>query len=136
MPGGLEHSRALRAVVYVVLFVLGAFQGVVGSFQYSQPPTPWVAVLLAVVIFVSCLFAGWGTESFGGMLLVGAGWILASFLLSMGSHGGSVIITATLAGEVYLYGGTLAVAVAAAATFIGLGRTRARSAPRSPGLPR
>jgi hypothetical protein len=129
-------SRALRVVVYVMLFVLGAFEGVVGSFQYSQPPVPWVAVLLVVVIFASCLFAGWGTDSFGGLLLVGAGWILTSFLLSMGSHAGSVIITATSAGEVYLYGGTLAVAAAALVMFIWLARSRGRSVPRPPGLPR
>ena len=29
-------QRALTAVGYVVLFVLGAFQGLIGSFQYSQ----------------------------------------------------------------------------------------------------
>jgi hypothetical protein len=111
-------SRAYSVVVYIVLFVLGAVEGVVGSFQYSQSPAPWIAVLLALIVFASCLLAGWGTESFGGVLAVGAGWILASFLLSMGSHSGSVIITATAAGEWYLYGGTLAVALAAVARFV------------------
>jgi Family of unknown function (DUF6113) len=117
-------SRAFSAVLYVVLFVLGAFEGIVGSFQYSQSPAPWIAVLLVLAIFASCLLAGWGTESFSGTLVVGFGWILASFLLSMGSHTGSVIITATSAGEWYLYGGTLAVALAVLATFIWLTRSR------------
>jgi Family of unknown function (DUF6113) len=117
-------SRAFSAVVYVVLFVLGVVEGVVGSFQYSQPPTPWIAVLLVLAIFASCLLAGWGTESFSGMLAMGAGWVIAAFLLSMGSHSGSVIITATTAGEVYLYGGTLAVLAASLTVFVWLARFR------------
>lgn len=117
-------SRAFNVVVYVVLFVLGVCEGVVGSFQYSQPPAPWIAALLVLALFASCLLAGWGTESFRGMLMVGIGWAIAAFLLSMGSHAGSVIITATTAGEVYLYGGTLAVGLAALATYVGLTRSR------------
>jgi hypothetical protein len=122
------NSRAVSALLYVVLFVLGAFVGVVGSFQYSQPPTPWIAVLLVLAVFASCLLGGWGTESFRGTLIVGFGWILASFLLSMGSHTGSVIITATAAGEWYLYGGTLAVLLAVLATFVWLARSRSQGA--------
>src|SRR5215469_11087099 len=91
-------SRAFSVVVYAVLFVLGAFEGIVGSFHYSQPPAPWIAVLLVLALFTSCLLAAVGTESFRGMVMVAIGWAIAAFLLSMGSHAGSVIITATTAG--------------------------------------
>jgi len=111
-------------VVYAVLFVLGAFEGIVGSFHYSQPPAPWIAVLLVLALFTSCLLAAVGTESFRGMVMVAIGWAIAAFLLSMGSHAGSVIITATTAGEVFLYGGTLAVGLAALATYVWQTRSR------------
>jgi small-conductance mechanosensitive channel len=113
--GGL---RALTtAVGYVVLFLLGALQGLIGSFQYGQPPAPLVAIILVVVIFVTCVACGWGIGTFGAGLLPAVGWIIASFILAMARSGGSVIITATAAGEWYLYGGALACAVGSVTAF-------------------
>jgi Family of unknown function (DUF6113) len=100
-----------------VLFVLGALQGIIGSFQYSQGPVPLVAIILDLVILGTCLLSGWGTRTFGGALLPAVGWLIASFVLSMPRGNGSVIITNTAAGKWYLYGGSLAAAVGAAAAF-------------------
>ena len=117
MPGETSHTRVSSAAVYVMTFVLGVVLGVVGSFQYSQSPVPLIAIILVVVIFAACLLGGWGTMTVGGALVPGVGWILASFILSMGTHAGSVIITNTPAGKWFLYGGSLAVLAAVACTF-------------------
>ena|ERR1700722_879931 len=115
LPGG--RQRALTAVSYLMLFLLGAFQGLIGSFQYSQAPAPLIAIILAVVIFATCVACGWGLGTFGGGLLPAVGWIVASFILAMSRPNGSVIITASAAGEWSLYGGALACAVGSVAAF-------------------
>ena len=115
LPGG--GQRAVTAACYVMLFLLGAFQGLVGSFQYSQSPVPVIAIILAVIIFATCLACGWGLGTFTAGLLPAVGWILASFVLAMPRPNGSVIITATAAGEWYLYGGALGCAVGSVTAF-------------------
>jgi hypothetical protein len=115
VTGGAQ--RALTIGGYVVLFVLGAVQGLFGSFQYGREPAPLIAVLLAVVVFVTCAVCGWGIGTFAAGLLPAVGWILVSFVLAMSRPNGSVIITATTAGECYLYGGALAAAVGSVSAF-------------------
>jgi uncharacterized membrane protein len=119
-------QRAVTAAGYVVLFALGALQGLIGSFQYSQSPAPLVAIILDVAILVTCLLCGWGMRTFAGGLLPAVGWILASFIMSMGNAQGSVIITNTAAGQWYLYGGALAAAAGAVAAFMFWSRPRPR----------
>jgi len=108
--GGPRGARqpALKAAGYLLLFVLGVLQGLIGSFQYGQSPTPLIAIVLVVIIFATCLAAGWGIGTASAGLLPGVGWIIASFVLAMPRPNGSVIITGTAAGEWYLYGGALA----------------------------
>jgi len=120
-------QRAFMAVVYVVLFLLGAVQGIIGSFQYSRSPVPLVAIIFVVAIFVTCLLCGWGLRSFAGGLLPAIGWIIASFVLSMPSSNGSVIITNTTAGKWYLYGGAVAAAAGSTAVFVLWARGKSRS---------
>jgi hypothetical protein len=110
------RQRAITVGSYLLLFVLGVIQGLIGSFQYSQSPAPWIAIILVLIIFVTCLFGGWGMGTFAGGLLPAIGWVLASFILAMGRPNGSVLITATSAGEWYLYGGALACMVGAVAS--------------------
>jgi hypothetical protein len=123
-PGSKAASRTLGVAVYVVFFVLGAAQGLVGSFQYNRAPVPLVAIGLDVVILATCVLAGWGCRLFGATLAVAGGWLIASFVMAMGTHAGSVIITNTAAGEWFLYGGALAVLVGSLATFLLLARLR------------
>jgi hypothetical protein len=118
--------RVTMAVGYVLLFVLGAVQGVIGSFQYSRSPSPLIAICFDVVIFVTCVLAGRGLRTLGGGLFPAVGWIIASFVLSMPRANGSVIIANTAAGKWYLYGGSLAAAAGAAAAFTFWARTRPR----------
>jgi hypothetical protein len=124
MSGGTTTSRTYGLAVYVVIFALGVLEGVIGSFQYSQPPVPWIAITADVVIFATCVLCGWGTLTFTGALAPAAGWMLAAFYLSMGTHQGSVIITNTSAGKWFLYGGTLAVVASLMANFALLLRAR------------
>jgi hypothetical protein len=121
-------QRALTAVGYLALFLLGAVQGLIGSFQYSQSPAPLIAVILIAVIFITCAACGWGVGTLGAGLLPALGWIAVSFILAMPKANGSVIITATTAGEWYLYGGALASAAGAVASFVL--RIRRLAAPR------
>jgi hypothetical protein len=102
------RRRGHAAALYATLFVLGAAEGLVGSFQYGQSPAPVVAIVLVGAILATCVFGGWGSGTATGAVAVAAGWVLSSFLLSMGTHQGSVIITNTAAGKWYLYGGALA----------------------------
>jgi hypothetical protein len=85
-----------------------------------------VAIILAVLIFATCVLAGWGTRTLGGGLAPALGWIVASFVLSMGRPNGSIIITNTAAGQWYLYGGSLAAVTGAAASYILWVRPRPR----------
>jgi hypothetical protein len=110
-------QRTLTVVGYVLLFLLGAFQGLIGSFQYGRSPAPLIAIILAVVIFATCAACGWGLGTFGGGLLPAVGWILASFVLASSRPNGSVIITASTAGEWYLYGGALGCAAGSVTAF-------------------
>jgi Family of unknown function (DUF6113) len=116
---GKQGTRVVTACVYLVLFVFGAIEGMIGSFQYSRTagPVPLAAIAFCVGIGVTCLLAGWGTRSVTGALMPAIGWIIASFVLSMPVSNGSVIITNTTPGKWYLYGGTVSVIAGVAASF-------------------
>jgi peptidoglycan/LPS O-acetylase OafA/YrhL len=106
-------QRAITAAGYVLLFVLGAVQALVGSFQYSQPPTPLIAIVLIVILLATCVGCSWGMGTFAGALVPAMGWIIVSFIIAMPRPNGSVVVTATPAGEWYLYGGAVACLIGA-----------------------
>jgi hypothetical protein len=125
-PAAGPLQRAAMAVGYLVLFVLGAMQGLIGSFQYSQSPAPLIAIVLDVAIFLTCLLCGWGMRTFAGGVIPAVGWFLTSFIVSMGTAQGSVIITDTAAGQWYLYGGALAAVVGSVIVFVRWARVQPR----------
>jgi len=116
---------------YGVLFVLGAVEGTIGSFQYSRMAgaVPLAALAFCAALLVTCLLAAWAMRAVSGALVPAIGWIIASFVLSMPVSNGSVIITASAPGEWYLYGGTLSAVIAVLAAFGGSIRT-ARTQPK------
>jgi hypothetical protein len=124
--------------VYGVLFVLGAVEGTIGSFQYSRTAgaVPLAALAFCVALLVTCLLAAWAMRAVSGAFVPAIGWIVASFVLSMPVSGGSVIITASTPGEWYLYGGTVSAVIAVAASFgrsIRTARTQpGRTQPKGP----
>ena len=129
---GKGTGTLFNVAVYGMLFVLGAVQGVIGSFHYNQMagPVPVAALAWCAVLLATCLLGAWAMRSVSGALAPAAGWILAAFLMSMPVSNGSVIITNTAAGRWYLYGGTVTAVAGALLAFVvvvrGQGRTRAR----------
>jgi hypothetical protein len=104
--GGKGTRLLLTGGAYAALFLAGAVEGLIGSFQYSRD-APLGAIGFCVLLLVTCLLGAWGMRSVSGALSPAVGWIVASFVLSMPVSGGSVIITNTTAGQWYLYGGTV-----------------------------
>jgi len=119
MTGQQGKGLFVTGAVYAMLFVLGAIEGVIGSFQYSRTagPVPLAAIAFCAGILATCLLAAYGTGSVSGAIMPAMGWVIASFVLSMPVASGTVIITATGPGEWYLYGGTLCAAAAVAVCF-------------------
>jgi Family of unknown function (DUF6113) len=115
-PSG-SRSGAITAAAYVALLLLGAAEGMIGSFQYSRL-APVGAILLCVVLLATCLLAAWGMQSVSGAFVPALGWLVASFVMAMPRSTGSVIIASTAAGEWYLYGGTLSAVIALVASFV------------------
>jgi hypothetical protein len=108
-PSGFaqDDSRLLVGVAYAVLLVLGVAEGLIGSFQYSHSagPVPITALAFDVVILLTCVAAAWGMRRPLGALLPAVGWFVAALVLSMGTAGGSVVITNTGPGKWFLFGG-------------------------------
>jgi Family of unknown function (DUF6113) len=118
----------VTGAAYCVLFLLGAVQGLVGSFQYSRAagPVPLAALVFCALILATCLFGAWAMRSVSGALAPAAGWILVSLVLSMPVSNGSVIISDSAAGKWYLYGGTVSALTGVALSFGGWIRARPR----------
>jgi hypothetical protein len=111
----------LTGATYAALFLVGAVEGLIGSFQYSRI-APVGAILFCVVLLAICLLGAWALRSVTGALFPAIGWVVVSFVLSMPDSSGSVIITNTTAGKLYLYGGTVCVLGGVALSFAALGR--------------
>jgi dolichyl-phosphate-mannose--protein O-mannosyl transferase len=101
-----KGSRLLTAAAYAALFLAGAVEGLIGSFQYSRL-VPVAAIGFCVLLLATCLLGSWAMRSVSGALWPAVGWIVTSFVLSMPVSSGSVIITNSTAGKWYLYGGTV-----------------------------
>ena len=111
-PSGGAYDGPLVAVAgYVVLFLFGLLQGLVGAFQYSRSigPVPVAALFFAVGIGVTCVLGAWGMGRPLGGLMPALGWFLAVFVLDMATAGGSVVIANIVPGTWFLLGGTACV---------------------------
>jgi hypothetical protein len=108
---GGKGTRTLSVAAYASLFLAGAVEGLIGSFQYSRN-APLGAIAFCLVLLVTCLLGAWAMRSIGGALWPAFGWVLAMPVAS-----GSVIITNTAAGKWYLYGGTVSVLAGIALSF-------------------
>lgn len=105
----------VTAAAYVMLFLLGAVEGLIGTFQYSRGPGSLVAICFVVGILVTCVLGSLGMRAAAGAVLPALGWFVVTIVLSSVSNDGSVIITDTSAGKWFLFGG--AVCAAAGAVF-------------------
>jgi hypothetical protein len=120
--GAGRREPLVSAAAYVMLFVLGGCEAVVGCFFYAAGPAPAAALAFALAIFSTCLLGGWGMFAPSGALAPAAGWFLAAFVLASATGSGSVIITNTAAGKWFLYGGAAAVIAAVIAAFTAFAR--------------
>jgi len=127
-PPSRDDGLGVGVIAYAVLFVLGMVQGLIGTFQYSRGPAPLTAILFDLGILATCVLASWGMRTALGGVLPAAGWLLVTLVLSSAPVGGSVIVTATPAGEWFLFGGAVAAVGGAIFAFARWGRQR-RGAP-------
>jgi hypothetical protein len=123
-------SRGLTTVTYLALFGFGIAQGVVGAFYYGAGPAPLAAVGFDVAILATCLLGVWGTRHALGGFTPAVGWFIATFVLASGTSGGSVIITASSAGEWFLFGGAIGAMIGVVAGFTLWARRRPAGSPR------
>jgi len=120
-PAQLARPDALHTGgAYAALFLLGAMEGLIGCFQFSRGigRVPVVALAFCVVVFATCLLGGIGLSSPLGALVPALGWLLTSFVLTMPTAAGSVIVTNTPAGKWYLYGGAACAGLAVVLSFL------------------
>jgi hypothetical protein len=118
--GQTGQRREVRAVAaYVALFVLGVMEGLIGCFQFghSLGAVPVASLAFCALILATSLLGGAGMGTALGGVLPAVGWMAASFLLTLPTPAGSVIVTNTFAGEWYLYGGAACAAVGVVASF-------------------
>ena len=129
---GAPLGALAGAAAYVLLFLLGAVEGLIGCFQFSRSVggVPVAAWGFGLLILVTCLLAAAGMGSALGGLAAAIGWLAASFVLTLPTAAGSVIVTNTSAGKWYLYGGAVCAGVGVALSV----RRRTRR-PRRPGRP-
>jgi hypothetical protein len=110
-------GRQLRTVglagAYLLLFLLGVLEGLIGSFQFprSLGSVPVAALGLSLLILLTCLLCGRGMGTALGAIVPAVGWLVASLVLALPTSGGSVIVTNSTAGTLYLYGGTVCASV-------------------------
>jgi hypothetical protein len=124
-----DNSRGAGTIAmaaYIMLFLAGVMQAVVGAFYYSSGPAPLAALGFDVLLLATCLLAAWGMRRPAAGLMPAVGWFVAAFVLAMGTKGGSVLITNTSAGEWFLFGGAACAAAGALAAFARWSRTSAR----------
>ena len=119
-------ATVVTSSAYTLLFLLGALEGLLGAFHYSQAigPVPAGALVADLVIFVTCVAAAWGMRAPTGGLMPAVGWFAAAFVLAMATPGGSVVITNTSAGKWFLYGGAVCAVAAVMTSFAWQSRAR------------
>jgi hypothetical protein len=113
MPRGRQLRSLGAAGAYLLLFVLGVMEGILGSFEFPRGigSFPAMALGFCLLVLLTCWLAGRGMRSGLGALAPAAGWLIASLVLALPTPGGSVVVTNSAAGKWYLYGGTLCASV-------------------------
>ena len=104
---------------YTALFLLGVVQGLIGCFQFghSLGRVPVMSLVFCALLLATCLAGAAGMGTALGGVLPAIGWLTASFVLTLPTAAGSVIVTNTTAGKWYLYGGAACAAVGIVASF-------------------
>jgi len=121
VEAGQTGQRRGRGAVaaYVSLFLLGVMQGLIGCFQFghSLAGVPVMSLAFCALLLVTCVAGAVGMGTALGGVLPAIGWMAASFVLTLPTAAGSVIVTNTTAGKWYLYGGAACAAMGIVASF-------------------
>jgi Family of unknown function (DUF6113) len=114
-----QRREAGVAAAYAALFVLGALEGLIGCFQFAHSlgGIPVAALAFCVLILATSMAGAAGMGTALGGVLPAIGWLAASFVLTLPTAAGSVIVTNTFAGKWYLYGGAACAALGVVASF-------------------
>lgn len=106
-------------MTYGALFVLGGMQGLIGCFQFAHSlgPVPVASLGFCALLLVTSVAGAAGMGSALGGVLPAVGWLAASFVLTLPTAAGSVVVTNTSAGKWYLYGGAACAAAGVVASF-------------------
>ncbi|HWF81801.1 MAG TPA: hypothetical protein VN695_14565 [Streptosporangiaceae bacterium] len=128
-PAGWSRDTALTVATCVMLGLFGMVQALVGAFFYGVGPAPAASITFDLAILATCLLGAWGLGRPLGGVIPAIGWFVVAFVLASGTGGGSVLITASAAGEWFLFGGAACatagiVAVLTLWSRFGLGRQR------------
>ena len=118
--GQTGQRRDRRAVAaYAALFLLGVMQGLIGCFQFghSLAGIPVMSLAFCALILVTCIAGAAGMGTALGGVLPAIGWMAASFVLTLPTAAGSIVVTNTTAGKWYLYGGAACAATGIMASF-------------------
>jgi len=118
--GQTGQRRGRDAVTaYVALFLLGVMQGLIGCFQFghSLAGVPVMSLAFCALLLVTCVAGAVGMGTALGGVLPAIGWMATSFVLTLPTAAGSVIVTNTTAGKWYLYGGAACAAMGIVASF-------------------
>jgi hypothetical protein len=102
---GRSGDAALTVVTCVMLGLFGMAQALVGAFFYGVGPAPIASIGFDLAILATCLLGVWGLGRPLGGVIPAIGWFIVAFVLASGTAGGSVLITASTAGEWFLFGG-------------------------------
>jgi hypothetical protein len=105
-----ESPLVLTLAAYAALAVLGFVVGVVESFSFSWAlgSFPLAAVLICALNLGLLRLAGWGMGTKLGATAPAATWLVALAILAIRTTSGGLIVTGTLAGNIYLIGGMIA----------------------------
>jgi hypothetical protein len=121
-PPFLGDGPAVKAGAYLALFGVGCLEALLGTFHYSDGPTPLLAVGFALAILVTCVLGALGMRTAAGGVLPAAGWYIVSLVLGTSGAGGSVLVADTTAGKWFLFGGAGCAAAGAIVAFAGWSR--------------
>jgi Family of unknown function (DUF6113) len=117
-PAPKPEPAFLVGLVYGLFAVLGVLLGVIGSFEFAWEAAniPVAAILLSLVNLAFFRAAGWAMESKLGAGVPALLWMIVLFVLASRRPEGDLVVTGTVAGYVYMFGGAVAALIAVAWT--------------------
>jgi len=103
-------TKIITAGLYVSYAVFGAMIGIIGAFTFNRSIV--IAIGICLVNLVAFRAMGWAASTRLGAIVPSVSWALAMFVLAAARPEGDVIVPATTAGYIFIFGGMTAAIVA------------------------